>query len=178
MKKLITSLMLAIGLLAVGSSQAASYSLVTTAGVNGGTNVVFSNAVVITSITVQNVGGTNFNFAMFNSNVRTNTYLIAPYTNYLLSAVTFTNVYTNINIGNATATVSTNFYTALQRTTNSVAATAKTYPILFGPVTIMTNTSAFTFPINQYFSHGLTITNNQQAAGVCAITINYSTPGQ
>lgn len=167
-KKLIllsASLMLAL------STQAATLSYNSTAAANAGTNVLFTNAIVLQSVTFYNTGGTNFNFALFNSSVRSNQYAVPAYTNITYAIGNLTNTYTNILTGTTTNYVLTNG--AIVATTNTDLATNRTYPIIVQS-TVTTNTGAgVTFTLNTFFSHGLVMTNNQQAAGAVQATFQY-----
>jgi hypothetical protein len=172
MKK-IKSLMVAAALmLAASQSFGAVLNYSSSIAANAGTNVLFTNAVVLTSVTFFNTGGTNFNFALFNSAVRSNQFAVPVYTNITYVNGFVTNTVTNIVTGVAT----NNYYAAILATTNTDLATNRTYPILFQS-TITTNTGAgVSFTLNQLYTHGICMTNNQQAAGSVTAIFQYLTP--
>lgn len=172
--KQIKSLMVAAALMLVANfnSSGAVLNFTSTAAANAGTNQLFTNAVILQSVTFYNTGGTNFNFALFNSGVRSNLYAVPVWTNITYVNGFITNTVTNIVSGVAT----NNWYPAILATTNTDLATNRAYPILLQS-TIVTNTGAgVTFTLNSFYSHGIVMTNNQQAAGAVTATFQYLTP--
>lgn len=130
------------------------------------------NSIFITGIT--NIVPTAFTF--FDSPGWTNihssqqpvlNFTNSSYTNYTFSVQSFTNTYTNIF-----GFITNDIFTAMARTTNTVAATNQQYRILFS-ITLSSNTvggaavaaSPFTitFPTAVQLSHGLLLTNSPSA---------------
>jgi hypothetical protein len=156
-KKLIAVASLAIiGL--VNSVQADTATLTLT-GVNTN-NLIFAGPALLRSISIQSTAGTNGLLNFYDSPYGTNTLTIAVSTNLTRTVATTNIIYTNIF-----GVISTNSYSVIRVTTNTVSAANKVRELVYSYTTASNATEAVEFEVNKYLAGGLLVTNISTLGG-------------
>jgi len=132
-------------------------------------NLIGTNGIAINSITIANAGTNQLTIKFFDSpNINLGVTNTTGYTNFTMTTISVTNIYTNYNLA-----LETNVYTAITNTANVLAGFTNSYPVLLTLV-VPTNTTTTYIPATyMYAFQGLTTTNNTCGAS-STVTINYS----
>ena len=134
-----------------------------------GTNVLITGADHVNSITIINTSTTNQLFKFFDSTNRTSvTVTNANFTNYTYSTSLITNLETNVF-----GLVTSNAYTVITRTTNSISG-IYSYRVLAAMNVLASTSQTINFSVLQLNTSGLTVTNVLMGAGDVIINVDYS----
>src|SRR5882672_6375459 len=127
----LVGLMGAVLILTLVSHNAKGNSAVLTlTGVNSN-NLVFTGPAHLFNISIYSNAGTNGLLNFYDSPYGTNTYIVGAFTNLTRAVAT-----TNITYTNVFGVISTNSYSIIQFTTNTLAAGARARPLLASATTI------------------------------------------